>query len=389
MRSIAGFPKCCAVLAGYNLDEFVGSDRPFNLSKLMVGSEGTLGVVLEAKINLVQLPAAKAVLAIQFAELLEALEATPLILRHRPSAIEVMDRFILDHTRQSAQLDALRSSFIEGEPGALLCVEMLWRSAGGPPAAAAGRGAGAARTRSRLSLPLRARSAGTGANLEPARSRPGPLDGDEGRCQVPLLRRGHRRGAREAARLHRKVSRAGSAPRHVGGRVCARIRRLPARPAGCESQDRGGRAEVRSDRQRGGGSRARVRRRVVGRAWRRPRAKPVHAEDVRPGAVRGVSHHQAHVRSPGDLQSGEDRRRASVDGEPPLWRRVHDPHARSRFSTTRSTAAWPAPSTCAAALAPAGRSSKARCARRTWPLRTRPIQPAAVRTSCVSRWRGG
>ena len=118
------FPKVLRRVGGYNLDEFVGSDRPCNLSKLMVGSEGTLGVVLEAKINLVQLPAAKAVLAIQFAELLEALEATPLILRHRPSAIEVMDRFILDHTRQSAQLDALRSSFIEGEPGALLCVEM-------------------------------------------------------------------------------------------------------------------------------------------------------------------------------------------------------------------------------------------------------------------------
>ncbi|HEY3043704.1 MAG TPA: FAD-binding and (Fe-S)-binding domain-containing protein, partial [Vicinamibacterales bacterium] len=118
------FPKVLRRVGGYNLDEFVKEDRPFNLSKLMVGSEGTLGVVLESKINLVPLPAAKAVLVIQFAELLEALEATPLILRHRPSAIEVMDKFILNHTRQSAQLDALRNSFIEGEPGGLLCVEV-------------------------------------------------------------------------------------------------------------------------------------------------------------------------------------------------------------------------------------------------------------------------
>ncbi len=51
--------------------------EPFNMAKLMVGSEGTLGVVLEAKISLVPLPEAKAVLAIQFADLLEALEATP------------------------------------------------------------------------------------------------------------------------------------------------------------------------------------------------------------------------------------------------------------------------------------------------------------------------
>ena len=118
------FPKILRRVGGYNLDEFVKPDQPFNLSKLMVGSEGTLGVVLEAKINLVPLPAAKAVLAIQFADLLEALEAAPLILRHRPSAIEVMDKFILNHTRQSAQLDALRNSFIEGEPGGLLCVEV-------------------------------------------------------------------------------------------------------------------------------------------------------------------------------------------------------------------------------------------------------------------------
>ena len=116
------FPKVLRRVGGYNLDEFTGS-KPFNLAKLIVGSEGTLAVVLDARINLVPLPKAKAVLAIQFADLLEALEATPLILQHKPSAIEVMDGFILGHTRQSAQLDALRKSFIEGEPGGLLCVE--------------------------------------------------------------------------------------------------------------------------------------------------------------------------------------------------------------------------------------------------------------------------
>ena len=81
-------------------------------------------MVLEAKINLVPLPCAKAVLVIQFHDLLQALEATPVILRHQPSAVEVMDRFILDNTKQSALLDALRRTFIEGDPEALLCVEL-------------------------------------------------------------------------------------------------------------------------------------------------------------------------------------------------------------------------------------------------------------------------
>jgi FAD/FMN-containing dehydrogenase/Fe-S oxidoreductase len=117
------FPKVLRRVGGYNLDEFIKPGAPFNLAKLMVGSEGTLGVVLEAKLNLVALPKFKAVLAIQFADTLEALAATPVILEHRPSAVEIMDKFILDHTRQSPRLDRIRNSFIEGDPGALLCVE--------------------------------------------------------------------------------------------------------------------------------------------------------------------------------------------------------------------------------------------------------------------------
>jgi FAD/FMN-containing dehydrogenase/Fe-S oxidoreductase len=118
------FPKILRRVGGYNLDEFTDPARPFNLVKLIVGSEGTLGIVVAAKVRLVPLPTAKAVLTIEFDDLLDALAATPLILRHRPSAIEVMDKFILDHAKESAALDALRRSILLGDPGALLCVEM-------------------------------------------------------------------------------------------------------------------------------------------------------------------------------------------------------------------------------------------------------------------------
>jgi FAD/FMN-containing dehydrogenase/Fe-S oxidoreductase len=117
------FPKVLRRVGGYNLDEFANPSKPFNLAKIIVGSEGTLGLVVAAKVALVPLPAAKAVLTIEFDELLDALAATPLVLTHGPSAVEVMDRFILDHARESPSLDALRRSILEGEPGALLCVE--------------------------------------------------------------------------------------------------------------------------------------------------------------------------------------------------------------------------------------------------------------------------
>ena len=47
--------------------------------------------MVEARLNLVPLPTAKAVLTIEFDELLDALGATPAILEHGPSAVEVMD----------------------------------------------------------------------------------------------------------------------------------------------------------------------------------------------------------------------------------------------------------------------------------------------------------
>ncbi len=128
------YPKILRRVGGYNLDELADTRRPFNLAKLIVGSEGTLAVVVEAKLGLVPLPAAKAVLVIQFDDLLDALEATPLILRHRPSAVEVMDRFILGHTKQSPELHRMREGFVHGDPVAILCVELYAdRAADLPP----------------------------------------------------------------------------------------------------------------------------------------------------------------------------------------------------------------------------------------------------------------
>jgi FAD/FMN-containing dehydrogenase/Fe-S oxidoreductase len=122
------FPKILRRVGGYNLDSF--SDRPrsgalneFDLSRLFVGSEGTLAVILEAKLRLITLPNARAVIVIQFADLLDALAAAPQILTHKPSAIEVIDKYVLDCTKLNAEASRLRD-FIQGDPGAILIVEL-------------------------------------------------------------------------------------------------------------------------------------------------------------------------------------------------------------------------------------------------------------------------
>ena len=122
------YPKILRRVGGYNLDAFtparLDAGEPFNLAKLVVGSEGTLGLILEARLNLVPLPKAKAVLTIEYDNLLDALGETPAILAHHPSAIEVMDHSILDHARENPSLDAMRRAVLETDCGALLCVEL-------------------------------------------------------------------------------------------------------------------------------------------------------------------------------------------------------------------------------------------------------------------------
>jgi FAD/FMN-containing dehydrogenase/Fe-S oxidoreductase len=114
------YPKILRRVGGYNLDRF--TQPGFNLAQMLVGSEGTLGITLEARLRLIQLPKAKAVMVVHFHELLHALAATPDILTHQPSAVEVIDKYVLDSTRLNPEASRLRD-FIQGDPGAILIVE--------------------------------------------------------------------------------------------------------------------------------------------------------------------------------------------------------------------------------------------------------------------------
>ncbi len=120
------YPRLLRRVAGYNLPEMFL--RPFNLARLIVGSEGTLGVVTEATVRIVPRPSHAAVAVVHFRSLLEALEATQVILPHGPSAVELIDKMVLDMTR--AQMDyARRMTFVEGDPAALLIAEFAGESA--------------------------------------------------------------------------------------------------------------------------------------------------------------------------------------------------------------------------------------------------------------------
>ena len=122
----AQYPKIMRRVSGYNVDEFV-DDSHFNLARMVVGSEGTLCVVTEAKLNLVPRPTMTSLSVLHFDDIVRASEATSQVLTHAPSSVEVVDKMLLDRSRESLG-HAQSLSFIQGNPGALLLVEFYGES---------------------------------------------------------------------------------------------------------------------------------------------------------------------------------------------------------------------------------------------------------------------
>jgi FAD/FMN-containing dehydrogenase/Fe-S oxidoreductase len=131
------YPKIIRRVSGYNLDEFVPAPGglfgagfatppgPFNLAKLVVGSEGTLVIASEAKMKIVPLPRKKSLEVVLFEDLVHAVEATHEMMQTHPAATELMDRMILDQARRHPDF-APRMDFVQGDnAGALLLVEFF------------------------------------------------------------------------------------------------------------------------------------------------------------------------------------------------------------------------------------------------------------------------
>ncbi|MEZ5070335.1 MAG: FAD-binding and (Fe-S)-binding domain-containing protein [Bacteroidales bacterium] len=119
---------------GYALDEllqspmFLGDEsryKDFNFCRLLSGSEGTLAFISEAKLNLIPLPPAnKALIPIHFESVREAIRGNLVALAHKPAAVELMDKTILDCTKGNLTQRKNRF-FLEGDPGAVLMVELV------------------------------------------------------------------------------------------------------------------------------------------------------------------------------------------------------------------------------------------------------------------------
>ena len=116
------FPKILRRVGGYNLD-LIQNSNDLNLAKLMVGSEGTLAAVTEAKLNIEPIPKVKGLGVLHFTNIVAAMEATVATLELNPAAVEHMGDMIISQARKSLGF-ARNMTFLEGEPTDILVVEM-------------------------------------------------------------------------------------------------------------------------------------------------------------------------------------------------------------------------------------------------------------------------
>lgn len=96
--------------------------EPFNLTRLLSGSEGTLTLLTSLTVKLSPVPPARGLVCLHFDTLQGAVDAIAPLMALRPAALEMLDRALLDLTGQQPEQRTNRF-WISGEPQAVLMVE--------------------------------------------------------------------------------------------------------------------------------------------------------------------------------------------------------------------------------------------------------------------------
>jgi FAD/FMN-containing dehydrogenase len=126
----ARWPKVLRRVAGYNLDIFhPQSERPYTddgsvkLAHLLVGSEGTLAVTERLRLKLSPLPRAKVLGVVNYTSFHAAMDSAQHIVKLGPSAVELVDRTMIELARTNPAFRAVIESALIGSPEAILLVE--------------------------------------------------------------------------------------------------------------------------------------------------------------------------------------------------------------------------------------------------------------------------
>lgn len=124
------WPKVMRRVAGYNLDIFrPQSERPYtddghvNLAHLLVGAEGTLAFTKSLTLALSPLPRHKVLGVVNFPSFRAAMEAAQHLVKLGPTAVELVDRTMIELARANPAFRPVIETALIGTPDAILLVE--------------------------------------------------------------------------------------------------------------------------------------------------------------------------------------------------------------------------------------------------------------------------
>ena len=130
-------PAMLRRVGGYNIDVFHPmSERPYmadgslNWAHLLVGSEGTLAWTRTLTLRLAPLPSHRALGVVSFPTLHRAMECTQHLVRLGPSAVELVDRTMIELARTNPAFRPVIETALVGEPDAILLVEFIGADTG-------------------------------------------------------------------------------------------------------------------------------------------------------------------------------------------------------------------------------------------------------------------
>jgi FAD/FMN-containing dehydrogenase/Fe-S oxidoreductase len=89
------FPKLNRCLTGYDLAHLREPDGRFNLNSVLCGSEGSLGFIVEAELNVLPTPKYSVLVNVRYAGFMDALADARALMAHRPLSIETVDSRVL------------------------------------------------------------------------------------------------------------------------------------------------------------------------------------------------------------------------------------------------------------------------------------------------------
>lgn len=110
------FPALNRCLTGYDLAHLQDAAGRFDINSVLCGSEGTLGFVVEATLNVLPIPSHAALVNVRYASFMDALRDARALMAQRPLSIETVDSTVLALARKDIVWTNVAEYFPDVEP---------------------------------------------------------------------------------------------------------------------------------------------------------------------------------------------------------------------------------------------------------------------------------